>query len=62
MNQVIDDKLKKRRNIFYGIVGIATLMFATMGATFAYFTATQSVGGNNITGNMATVSFNLSVQ
>lgn len=57
-----NNQRKRTMNILYGVIGIATLMIATIGATFAYFTATQSVGGNNITGNMATVSFNLSVQ
>lgn len=57
-----NNQRKRTMNILYGVIGIATLMIATVGATFAYFTATQSVGGNNITGNMATVSFNLSVQ
>lgn len=47
-------------NIFYGVIGVATLMVAVVGATFAYFTATAS--NNVITGNMATVSFDLSVE
>lgn len=47
-------------NIFYGVVGVATLMVAIMGATFAYFTATA--GNNEITGNMATIDFDLQVK
>lgn len=46
-------------NIFYGVIGIATLMLAVIGATFAYYTATAS--NNIITGNMATIDFDLSV-
>lgn len=47
-------------NIFYGVIGIATLMIAIIGATFAYYTATAS-NNNTITGNMATINFDLSV-
>ena len=52
---------KNKINIFYGVIGIATLMLATIGATFAYFTATQNAGNNVITGNMATIGFDLHV-
>ena len=47
-------------NIFYGIIGIATLMVATMGATFAYYTATAD-NASTIKGNMATIGFDLTV-
>ncbi len=47
-------------NIFYGVIGVATLMIATIGATFAYFTATAS-NNATITGNMATIGFDLVV-
>lgn len=47
-------------NIFYGVVGVATLMVAVMGATFAYFTATAN-NATVIKGNMATIDFDLSV-
>ena len=52
--------MKKRKDIFYGAIGIMTLMLSIMGATFAYFTATAS---NNATikGNMATVQFGVQV-
>lgn len=51
---------RKISNLFYGVIGIATLMIATIGATFAYFTATAS---NNtvILGNMASIRFDLNV-
>jgi len=48
------------RGIFYGVIGVATLVVAIIGATFAYFTATAS-NNNVITGNMATIQFGLNV-
>ena len=48
------------RGIFYGVIGVATLVVAIIGATFAYFTATANAI-NNITGNMATITFSLDV-
>ncbi len=48
------------RGIFYGVIGVATLVVAIIGATFAYFTATAT-NATNITGNMASVSFGLDV-
>ena len=50
------------RGIFYGVIGVATLVVAIIGATFAYFTATQSAGENVITGNMASINFGLTVE
>lgn len=47
-------------NVFYGVVGVATLMVAVMGATFAYFTATAN-NATTIKGNMATINFDVSV-
>ena len=56
--------MKEQRNngrgIFYGVIGVATLVVAIIGATFAYFTATAT-NATNITGNMASVSFGLDV-
>lgn len=56
MNEQRNDK----RGMFYGIIGVATLVVAVVGATFAYYTATAS---NNATikGNMASINFGLSV-
>lgn len=48
------------RGIFYGVIGVATLVVAIIGATFAYFTA-SATAVNNITGNMATISMDLSI-
>lgn len=52
----------KGRGIFYGVIGVATLVVAIIGATFAYFTAAQNAGNNVITGNMANIGFNLLVE
>lgn len=48
------------RGIFYGVIGVATLVVAIIGATFAYFTA-SATAINNITGNMATISMDLAI-
>lgn len=50
------------RGIFYGVIGVATLVVAIIGATFAYFTASQRSNEGDITGNAASVSFSLSVE
>lgn len=55
----MNEQKNNGRGIFYGVIGVATLVVAIIGATFAYFTATAS--NNIITGNMATVSLNLAV-
>lgn len=41
----------KGQNILYLVVGIATLVVAIIGATFAYFSAAATVTGDEITGN-----------
>ena len=56
-----EQKKSNGRGIFYGVIGVATLVVAIIGATFAYFTATSSAG-NEITGNMASISFGVQVQ
>ena len=48
------------RGIFYGVIGVATLVVAIIGATFAYFTAAAS-NSTTITGNAATVALSLNV-
>lgn len=52
--------MKDKKNIFYAVIGVATLMLAIVGATFAYFTATAS-NTETITGNSATINFDVSV-
>lgn len=54
-----EKKKNNINNIFYAVIGVATLMVAVIGATFAYFTATAS--NNVITGNMATIDFDITV-
>ena len=49
------------KGIFYGVIGVATLIVAIIGATFAYFTATAS-NDTTIQGNAATVGLNLSIE
>ena len=49
------------KGLFYGVIGIATLIVAIIGATFAYFTATQT-NDNTITGNAASINFGLDVE
>lgn len=56
----MEDKIRKRENILYMVMGIMTLMIAIVGATFAYFTATAS-NNTTITGNMATINFDMNV-
>ena len=56
-----EEHKNSRRGVFYGVIGVATLVVAIIGATFAYFTASGSVT-NNITGNMANISFGLTVE
>ena len=49
------------KGLFYGVIGVATLIVAIIGATFAYFTATQT-NDNTITGNAASINFGLDVE
>ena len=57
----MNEQKNNGRGIFYGVIGVATLVVAIIGATFAYFTATAS-NNNVINGTMASISFNLSVK
>ena len=56
----MNEQKNNRRGVFYGIIGIATLVVAVIGATFAYFTASASVN-NQMSGDMATITFELDV-
>lgn len=49
------------KGIFYGVIGVATLIVAIIGATFAYFTA-SATNDTIIQGNAAKVGLNLSVE
>ena len=57
----MNERENNKRGIFYGVIGVATLVVAVIGATFAYFTASQTAV-NSITGNMATITFDLSIE
>ena len=56
----MNEQKNNGRGIFYGVIGVATLVVAIIGATFAYFTASAS-NNNVIEGNMATITFALDV-
>lgn len=51
---------KENKRMIYLVIGLLTLILSTAGATYAYFTATDSVD-DVITGNMATIEFDLAV-
>jgi len=51
---------RRKQGLFFGIVGILTLIVAVIGATFAYFTATETVE-DQISGNAASINFSLTV-
>ncbi len=48
------------KGIFYGVIGVATLVVAIIGATFAYFSATAE-STNDIQGTAATAGLELTV-
>ena len=41
---------KNGQGIFYGVIGVATLIVAIIGATFAYFSASTTGGAENLQG------------
>jgi len=51
---------KENKKMIYLVIGLLTLILSTAGATYAYFTATDT-DADTITGNMATISFDLAV-
>ena len=53
---------KNGQGIFYGVIGVATLVVAIIGATFAYFSASVTANGDDITGNTANVAGSLSLE
>lgn len=58
MKEVNEKKENKR--MIYLVIGLLTLILSTAGATYAYFTATDN-DTDTITGNMATIEFDLAV-
>ena len=54
---------KNGQGIFYGVIGVATLIVAIIGATFAYFSASIEANGDDIGGNTnGDVAANLSLE
>ena len=52
--------MKKKNDFLYIVIGIMTLALSVIGATYAYYTFTDTTT-ENITGDMATITFNLKV-
>lgn len=52
---------KNGQGIFYGVIGVATLVVAIIGATFAYFSAQATATGDNIEGGTADVAGELTL-
>lgn len=50
------------RGIFYGVMGVATLVVAIVGATFAYFAASTSGTANAVAANSVTVAGTLALE
>lgn len=55
------NEVKQNNKILYLVIGVLTLIIATAGATFAYYTTSDS-DTTTLTGNMATITFDVSVQ
>lgn len=51
---------RKGPGVFYAVIGVATLVVAIIGATFAYFTATES-DATTVAGEAATAGLSLTV-
>ena len=49
-----DEEKRKGSGTFYAVIGVATLVVAIIGATFAYFSASISSSGENISGEANT--------
>ena len=58
----MEENNRKGSGVFYAVVGVATLVVAIIGATFAYFSATAEVGGEQIKGNTENLKGALSVK
>ncbi len=53
---------KNGQGIFYGVIGVATLVVAIIGATFAYFSASAAGNGANIEGSTDNVGGALALE
>ena len=48
------------RGVFYGVIGVATLIITIIGATFAYFSATTNSNVDAVTAGGATITLGYS--
>ena len=55
----MENKNDNGRGIFYGVIGVATLVVAMIGATFAYFSAEASTPNNAITATAANITLEM---
>lgn len=56
-----DENNRKGPGVFYAVIGVATLVVAIIGATFAYFTATDT-NNDTVKGEAATAGLTLAVE
>ena len=57
----MEENNRKGTGVFYAVVGVATLVVAIIGATFAYFSAQASTGAEDIKGQTLDISTGFSV-
>ena len=55
----MENRNENGRGIFYGVIGVATLVVAMIGATFAYFSAEASTGNGAMTATAANISLEM---
>ena len=55
----MENRNENGRGIFYGVIGVATLVVAMIGATFAYFSAEASTGNEAMTATAANISLEM---
>ena len=51
-----ENNKRKGSNLFYAVIGIATLVATIVGSTFAYFSASKTATGDTITGSTNDIS------
>ena len=52
----MENKNDNGRGIFYGVIGVATLVVAMIGATFAYFSASANTANNALSATAANIT------
>ena len=57
-----EENNRKGPGVFYAVVGVATLVVAIIGATFAYFSAQASTNQNDISGGTLDIKDSFSVE